>query len=301
MSFFEPNTKKIYRINETNESVTDIIFRDNGTTNIDDLLISGPRGATGDTGATGPIGPDGIDGPTGSTGPTGSIGPTGATGPYGPVLYVGETGPTGYTGSTGPSGPIGYTGSTGPSGPLGYTGSTGPTGPIGPTGPSGTSTTPFIAQTMIWGYGATPFLANTVSQFLIASTIYNTGGIFTISDPNIIVPAGYSGKKLIFKVNYSYYVPTPPTNPLTDPLYLQMSIVEDTPLNDIITNVTYIVVATTVPTNYFITMQGNTYFTFVYDVPDNNSHSYNFTFNANGGVGCIVVSDNIFVTVEMLA
>ena len=83
------------------------------------IVIRGPVGPTGATGARGPIGPQG------ATGPQGPAGPTGATGPQGPI---------GLTGATGPQGPIGLTGATGPQGPIGPTGATGPQGPAGPAG-----------------------------------------------------------------------------------------------------------------------------------------------------------------------
>ncbi len=71
------------------------------------IIIRGPQGATGATGARGPIGPQGATGPAG---------PVGATGPIGPV------GPRGRTGATGPIGPQGPTGATGPQGPVGPAG-----------------------------------------------------------------------------------------------------------------------------------------------------------------------------------
>ncbi len=55
-----------------------------------EVIIAGPQGPTGATGATGPAGPTGA---TGATGPAGPTGATGATGPAGP------TGPTGATGT----------------------------------------------------------------------------------------------------------------------------------------------------------------------------------------------------------
>ena len=58
----------------------------------------------------------------------GPVGPTGATGARGPI---GPQGPVGATGATGPQGPVGATGATGPQGPVGATGATGPQGPAG--------------------------------------------------------------------------------------------------------------------------------------------------------------------------
>ena len=76
----------------------------------DNLIMSGPTGPTGHTGATGPTGSTGATGPTGHTGATGPTGSTGATGP------TGSTGATGLTGSTGATGLTGSTGATGPTG-----------------------------------------------------------------------------------------------------------------------------------------------------------------------------------------
>ncbi len=67
------------------------------------IIIRGPVGPTGATGARGPIGPQGA---TGATGPQGPAGPVGATGPIGPV------GPQGATGATGPQGPAGPAGTS---------------------------------------------------------------------------------------------------------------------------------------------------------------------------------------------
>ena len=80
------------------------------------VIIRGPVGPTGATGARGPIGPQGATGATGPQGPQGPIGERGATGPVGPAGPIGATGPQGPTGATGPQGP---TGATGPQGPAG--------------------------------------------------------------------------------------------------------------------------------------------------------------------------------------
>jgi hypothetical protein len=68
-----------------------------------EIVLAGPKGATG---ATGPAGPQGVQGATGAQGPkgaTGVQGPTGATGATGP------TGPTGPIGATGPQSTYAYT------------------------------------------------------------------------------------------------------------------------------------------------------------------------------------------------
>ena len=62
------------------------------------VVIRGPIGPTGATGARGPIGPQGATGPQGPQGPVGPIGPQGPTGARG------ATGPQGPTGATGPAG-----------------------------------------------------------------------------------------------------------------------------------------------------------------------------------------------------
>lgn len=80
------------------------------------VVIRGPVGPTGATGARGPIGPQGATGPAGPQGPQGEVGPQG---------------PVGATGATGPQGPVGATGATGATGPQGPVGATGPQGPAG--------------------------------------------------------------------------------------------------------------------------------------------------------------------------
>ena len=65
-----------------------------------------------------------LTGPTGATGNTGATGPTGATG------NTGATGPTGNTGVTGPTGPTGATGATGLTGPSAVISETPPLDPI---------------------------------------------------------------------------------------------------------------------------------------------------------------------------
>jgi hypothetical protein len=108
--------------------------------------VTGPTGATGNTGLIGPTGATGdagLAGPTGATGNTGLAGPTGATGgaglagPTGATGDAGLAGPTGATGNTGLIGPTGATGDAGLAGPTGATGDAGLAGPTGATGDAG--------------------------------------------------------------------------------------------------------------------------------------------------------------------
>jgi hypothetical protein len=98
--------------------------------------VSGPTGATGDTGATGPTGATGDTGATGAVGDTGSAGDTGAVGATGDT---GDTGPTGVTGDTGVTGVVGASGATGVTGDTGAAGAAGDTGATGPTGATGSA------------------------------------------------------------------------------------------------------------------------------------------------------------------
>ena len=61
------------------------------------VVIRGPIGPTGATGARGPIGPQGATGPQG---PQGIQGPIGATGPQGPQGIQGPVGPQGPAGAS---------------------------------------------------------------------------------------------------------------------------------------------------------------------------------------------------------
>ena len=67
----------------------DDAFFNRRSCNNNPVIIRGPVGATGATGARGPIGPQG---PVGATGPVGPAGPTGATGPVGPQGPIGPAG-----------------------------------------------------------------------------------------------------------------------------------------------------------------------------------------------------------------
>ena len=103
-----------------------------GTTNMPNnhatvaiIIMPGPQGPPGATGA------QGIQGPPGATGAQGPIGLTGATGAQG------IQGLTGATGAQGIQGLTGATGAQGPIGPAGADGAVGATGPIGPEGPPG--------------------------------------------------------------------------------------------------------------------------------------------------------------------
>ena len=120
------------------------------------VVIRGPIGPTGASGARGPIGPQGATGPVGPQGPAG---PTGAIGPQGPV---------GATGATGPQGPVGATGATGPQGPVG------PQGPIGATGPAGSSDGLYaISGTVVVGAGAIIPITETTSSPTTTVTVAN--------------------------------------------------------------------------------------------------------------------------------
>ncbi len=115
----------------------------------------------------------------------GPQGPTGATGATGPA------GPTGATGATGPAGPTGATGATGPAGPTGATGATGPAGPTGPTGATGTlddyeegTWTPSIGGTATYNVQAGRY-TKIGRQVTIEAMLYinaiGTGATFMIS------------------------------------------------------------------------------------------------------------------------
>ncbi len=108
--------------------------------------VTGPRGATGVTGAKGEQGVTGSRGATGVTGPRGAAGVTGAKGDQGvtgPRGAAGVTGAKGDQGVTGPRGAAGVTGAkgdqgvTGPRGAAGVTGAKGDQGVTGPRGAAG--------------------------------------------------------------------------------------------------------------------------------------------------------------------
>ncbi|MDU7454841.1 MAG: hypothetical protein E7L03_11680, partial [Clostridium saudiense] len=141
----------------------------------------GPIGLTGPTGATGDTGPIGLTGPTGATGDTGPIGltgPTGATGDIGPIGLTGPTGPTGDTGPIGLTGPTGATGDIGPIGLTGPTGATGDIGPIGLTGPTG-PTGPYLNSYDVY----TIYDIDLKSQdYVTFFKRINIGGLTSLSD-----------------------------------------------------------------------------------------------------------------------
>ena len=111
---------------------------------IDNGVMKGEKGDTGDIGPqgekgdTGAVGPQGEKGDTGEAGPQGERGDTGAVGPQGEKGDTGETGPQGEKGDTGEAGPQGEKGDTGAVGPQGEKGDTGEVGPQGEKGEVGT-------------------------------------------------------------------------------------------------------------------------------------------------------------------
>lgn len=128
------------------------------------VVIRGPIGPTGATGARGPIGPQGATGPQGPVGPTGAVGPIG---PQGPV------GATGATGATGPQGPVG------------------PQGPIGATGPAGSSDGLYASSgVVVVGAGAIIPITETTSS--PATTVTVADNEVTLNEAGTYLVSYYS-------------------------------------------------------------------------------------------------------------
>ncbi len=160
----------------------------------------GPIGPAGPSGARGPIGPAG---PSGARGPIGPAGPSGARGPIGPAGPQGETGATGATGAIGPQGPVGP---VGPQGPQGETGATGATGPQGPVGPAGTNDAIYAGST-----NAVVAAGTIIPIELIEET---TDSTMSVEANEVII-----GEEGVYLVSY-YTAGSVPTNEFITSLYL---------------------------------------------------------------------------------